>query len=82
MRGAAGIDQDQLAVEDRRLRGQFAKGLGHARQAVGVFSAVARIESYLAAVLDDLESEAVPFGFVQPIVRLGVGARLQTGTGA
>jgi hypothetical protein len=32
MRCAAGIDQDQLAVEDRRLRGQLAEGLGHAGQ--------------------------------------------------
>ena len=71
MSGAAGIDQDQLAVEDGRLRGQLAEGLDHARQAVGVFGAVARIEPNLAAILDDLEAKAIPFGLVQPIVALG-----------
>jgi hypothetical protein len=41
MRSAAGIDQDKLAVEYGRLRGQLAEGLGDARQAVGVLSGVA-----------------------------------------
>jgi hypothetical protein len=41
MRSAAGIDLDQLGVEDGRLRGQLAEGFGHAPQPVRVFSAVA-----------------------------------------
>ena len=40
-RGTPGIDQDQLAVEDGRLRGELGESLHHARQEVGVFRAVA-----------------------------------------
>ena len=43
MRSTARIDQDELAVEDGRFRGQLGEGLDHAWQPVGVFSAVARI---------------------------------------
>jgi hypothetical protein len=82
MRSIARLDQDQLAVEDGRLRGQLAEGFGHARQPVAVFSAVARIESDLAAILDDLEAKAVPFGLVQPIVALGWAYGCAGGEGA
>jgi hypothetical protein len=71
MSGAPGIDQDQLAIEDCRLRGQLTEGLDHPRQAVGVFGTVARIEPNPAAILDDLKPEAVPFRLVQPIIAFG-----------
>jgi hypothetical protein len=71
MGAAARVDQHQLAVENGRLRGHPAESLDHARQAVGAFRALARIEPHPAAVLDDLKPEAVPFGFMQPILALG-----------
>jgi hypothetical protein len=37
----ARIDQYQLTIEDGRPRGQFAEGLDHAGQPVGIFRAVA-----------------------------------------
>ena len=70
VRGAAGIDQAQLAVEDRRARREPCEGLDHARKTVGVFSTVARIQPNRAAILDDLEAKPIPFGFVDPIVAL------------
>ena len=42
---------------------------------------VARIEPNLAAVLDDLKPKAIPLGFVQPVVALAEGERLQRGKG-
>ena len=71
MGGAPGVDQDELAVEDRRLRGQLGEGLDHARQTVGVFGTVARIQPHPATVLDDLEAKAIPLGLVQPVIALG-----------
>ena len=71
MHRASGIDQAKLAIEDRRLRGQLAECLDHARQTVGVFGTVTRIEPDPVAVLDDLKPEAIPFGLVQPIVAFG-----------
>ena len=59
--------------------GSVAKALDHARQAIGVFGAVARIEPDPAAVFDDLEAEAVPFGLVQPIVARGWAGGLRRG---
>jgi hypothetical protein len=53
VRGAPGIGQAQLTIEDCRLRRQLTEGLDHARQTVGVFSTVARIPAHLAAVFDD-----------------------------
>ena len=70
MRGTTWIDQDQLTVEDGRLRGQLTEGLDHARQPFRVFSAMARVEPDLAAILGDLKPKAIPFGFVTSIVAL------------
>ena len=47
------------------------EGLGHAREAVGVYRAETRVEPNVAAILDDLKPETVPFGLVQPIVASG-----------
>ena len=68
---SAQIDQAQLAVDDRSVRGQVREGLAHAGQALGVVGAVARVESNGAAVLSDLEAEAIPLGLAQPIGALG-----------
>ena len=80
--GPSGCDYRQ-ALEDGRLRAQLAEGLSHARQAVGVFSAVAGIEPNQAAVLDDLEAEAIPLGSCSQSSPLGgrtasLGARGRT----
>jgi hypothetical protein len=53
------------------VRGQLAEGFHHAWQAVTIFRATLRVEANVAAILDDLEAEAVPFRFMQPIVALG-----------
>jgi hypothetical protein len=71
MRRAPWINQHQLAIEDRRSRGQLGERLAHAGRTIGVFGAVARVEADARAVLDDLEAEAIPFGFVQPIGAFG-----------
>ena len=47
------------------------EGLSHARQAIGIFGAAAREEADAGAVPDDLEAEAVPFGFVNPTSPFG-----------
>ena len=71
MRRTPGIDQDQLAIEDGRFRGQRAEGRAHAGQALCIVGTVARVEADTSAVLDDLEPEAIPFGLMQPIIALG-----------
>jgi hypothetical protein len=39
---------------------------------MGVIGTALRVEPHIAAILNDLEAEAVPFGFVQPIFALGL----------
>ena len=65
-----GIDQAQLTIEDRRLRGQLAKG--STCPAAGPCIRRRRANrTGPGCVLDDLEAKAIPFRFVQPIVALG-----------
>ena len=54
-----------------RLRRQLAEGLNHARQAIRLVGAAARVETDTGAILDGLKPEAIPFGFVQPVVAFG-----------
>jgi hypothetical protein len=64
------------------LRGQLGEGRDHARQPVGVFGAVARIQPNLVAVLDDLEPKPIPLRLVQPIIALGRSDGCRGGEGA
>ena len=51
--------------------GSSAKALRILGRLVAVCCAALRVEPHIAAVFDDLEAKAVPFGLVQPIVALG-----------
>ena len=69
-------------IEDRRVCGELGKGLGHARQPIGVFSAVAREEAHASAILDVSKSEAIPLGLLNPVVALGFALNRSLGASA
>jgi hypothetical protein len=50
---------------------QLAEGLNHARQAIRVVGAAARVETDTGAILDSLKPEAIPFWLVQPVIAFG-----------
>ena len=68
VRPTASTTVAELAVEDRRSRRQAAEGLHHRGQLPGPLRGVLGVEPDVAAVLDDLDAETIPFGLVRPLV--------------
>jgi hypothetical protein len=50
------FEQDGTIIDDRRLCGQLAERLDHARQAIRVFGAAARVETDARAVFANSEA--------------------------
>lgn len=68
VRPAVGLRRDHLAVDDEGLRGQLFSGIDHRPEPLRPVMAIPGEGARAGPVEDQLDTEAVIFDFVQPVV--------------